>query len=150
MSLWTKGIVSNDSEVVTNVCIPQLMGNTTEEKGKGRDERDSWPLLKGDQVSISLFLRRNILYRPVLGGPRAFVYVCVVAVRYVVGCRLRFLYSAVVLSSSFSKRSNLFLYAGESLRSKFVEGNQHIFPLAFVYVCVVAVDTTGPMFWGGQ
>jgi len=35
MSLWTKGIVSNDSEVVTNVCIPQLMGNTTEEKGKG-------------------------------------------------------------------------------------------------------------------
>src|ERR1700683_5761109 len=36
MSLWIKGIVSNDSEVVTNVCIPQSMGNTTEEKGKGR------------------------------------------------------------------------------------------------------------------
>ena len=40
----------------------------------------SWPLLQGDQISISLFLHRNILYRPVLGGPRAFVYVCVVAV----------------------------------------------------------------------
>ena len=112
--------------------------------------KNSWPLLKGDQVSISLFLRRNILYRPVLGGPRAFVYVCVVAVRYVVGCRLRFLYSAVILSSSFSKCLNSFLYVGESLRSKFVEGNQHIFPLAFVYVCVAAVNATGPMFWGGR
>ena len=95
-------------------------------RDRGRLLRGSWPLLKGDQVSISLFLRRNILYRPVLGGPRAFVYVCVVAVRYVVGCRLRFLYSAVVLSSSFSKCSNSFLYVGESLQSKFVEGNQHI------------------------
>src|ERR1700683_2414252 len=41
---------------------------------------NSWPLLKGDQVSISLFLHCNILYRPVLVSPIAFVYVCVVAV----------------------------------------------------------------------
>ena len=35
MSLWTIGIVSKDSEVVMNVCVPQSMGNMTEERRKG-------------------------------------------------------------------------------------------------------------------
>src|ERR1700729_1922316 len=62
---------------------------------------NSWPLLKGDQVSISLFLCRNILYRPVLGGPRAFVYVCIVAVGTTCPMLLAAIYAFCTLLSSF-------------------------------------------------
>src|ERR1700735_359175 len=34
MSLWTSGIVSDKSKLVVNECVPQLMGNMTEEKRK--------------------------------------------------------------------------------------------------------------------
>ena len=48
----------------------------------------SWPLLKGDQVSISLFLSRNILYRPNFVRLPALFYVFTAAgiLGQMVGC----------------------------------------------------------------
>ena len=34
VSLWTSGIVSDKSKLVVNECVPQSMGNMTEEKRK--------------------------------------------------------------------------------------------------------------------